>query len=114
MTTWPRVQVASGAKAVAWAVEEGITNGVSDTAFAPDATCTRGQIVTFLYRFRESPAVEKTESPFTDLKPGAYYEDAVAWAVANGVTNGMSPTTFAPDATCRRDQVVTFLYRSVE
>ncbi len=101
-------------KAVAWAVEQGITKGATDTTFAPDATCTRGQIVTFLYRFRESPAVEKTESPFTDLKPGAYYEDAVAWAVANGVTNGMSPTSFAPDATCRRDQVVTFLYRSVE
>ena len=101
-------------KAVAWAVEQGITKGTSETAFSPDATCTRGQIVTFLYRFKKSPAAEKAESPFTDLKPGAFYEDAVAWAVANKVTNGVSATAFAPDATCTRGQVVTFLYRAAK
>ena len=101
-------------KAVAWAVEQGITKGTSGTTFSPDATCTRGQIVTFLYRFKESPVVEKAKSPFTDLKPGAFYEDAVAWAVANKVTNGMTATTFVPDATCTRGQVVTFLYRAVK
>ena len=99
-------------KAVAWAVENRITNGTSATAFSPDKPCTRGQIVAFLYRFKESPAVEKADSPFTDLKPGAFYEDAVAWAVANKITNGMTPTTFVPDATCTRGQVVTFLYRA--
>ena len=101
-------------KAVAWAVETNITKGTSGTTFSPDDTCTRGQIVTFLYRFKESPVVEKAKSPFTDLKPGAFYEDAVAWAVANKVTNGMTDTTFAPDATCTRGQVVTFLYRAVK
>ena len=98
--------------AVAWAVENRITNGTSATAFSPDKPCTRGQIVAFLYRFKASPAVEKTDSPFTDLKPGAFYEDAVAWAVANKITNGMSATAFGPDATCTRGQVVTFLQRA--
>ncbi len=101
-------------KAVAWAVEKGITKGATDTTFAPDATCTRGQIVTFLYRFKDSPAVEKANSPFTDLKPGAFYEDAIAWAVAAKVTNGMTDTTFVPDGTCLRGQVVTFLYRAMD
>ncbi len=100
-------------KAVAWAVEKGITKGTSDTTFSPDNPCNRGQIVTFLYRFKESPEVEKSESPFSDLKPGAFYETAVAWAVANKITNGMTPTTFGPDATCTRGQVVTFLYRAM-
>ena len=101
-------------KAVAWAVEKGITKGTSDTKFSPDATCTRGQIVTFLYRFKESPEVEEAENPFTDLKPGAFYEKAVAWAVASKVTNGMTATTFVPDGTCTRGQVVTFLYRAMD
>ena len=100
-------------KAVAWAVEKGITKGTSDAKFSPDDTCTRGQIVTFLYRFKESPAVEKGKSPFTDLKSGAFYEDAVSWAVENNVTKGMTDTTFAPDVTCTRGQVVTFLYRAL-
>ncbi len=99
-------------KAVAWAVEKDITKGTSDTTFSPEDTCTRGQIVTFLYRFKNSPAVEEADSPFTDLKPGAFYEDAVAWAVQNNVTKGMTDTTFVPDATCTRGQVVTFLYRA--
>ncbi len=97
--------------AVLWAVEKGITNGMTATTFNPDGPCTRGQIVTFLYRFAEKPAVPTGPSPFTDLAENAYYSAPVAWAVACGVTNGMSPTTFAPDATCNRAQVVTFLYR---
>ncbi len=100
-------------KPVAWAVEQGITKGMNDTTFAPDATCTRGQIVTFLWRFRGSPAPERAETAFTDLKPGASYEKAVAWAVENEVTNGMTDTTFVPDGTCTRAQVVTFLYRTM-
>ena len=99
-------------KAVAWAVEEGITNGKSATTFAPDDPCNRGQIVTFLWRFAGEEEPEKAETPFTDLKPGAFYEKAVAWAVENEITNGMTATTFGPDATCTRGQVVTFLYRA--
>ena len=89
-------------KAVAWAVENGITKGTSEDKFSPDATCTRGQIVTFLWRFKGSPAPKSTETPFEDLKPGAYYGDSVAWAVENNVTNGMSDISFAPDNTCTR------------
>ena len=99
-------------KAVAWAVENGITNGTSPNSFSPDAKCTRGQIVTFLWRFRGSPAPGNTDTPFTDLKPGGFYLDAVSWAVDNGITNGVSKTTFGPDDTCTRGQVVTFLYRA--
>ena len=99
-------------KAVAWAVEEGITNGTSGTTFSPDDTCTRGQIVTFLWRFKGEPEPKSTQTPFTDLKEGAFYGKAVAWAVENGITNGMTGTTFEPDGTCTRGQVVTFLYRA--
>ena len=99
--------------AVAWAVENGITNGLTETTFGPDATCTRGQIVTFLWRFKESPVSENAQSAFTDLKPNAFYLDAVAWAVENRVTNGMTDTTFCPDLTCTRAQVVTFLFRAM-
>jgi S-layer homology domain. len=99
-------------KAVAWAVEEGITKGLSDTTFGPDATCTRGQIVTFLWRFKDEPAPASTQTPFTDVNPNGYYMKAVAWAVEKGVTKGLSDTTFGPDATCTRGQVVTFLYRA--
>ena len=99
-------------KAVAWAVEEGITKGVTDTTFAPDDTCTRGQIVTFLWRFCGEPKPDSTETGFTDVSATAYYAKAVAWAVQDGVTKGMTETTFAPNATCTRGQVVTFLYRS--
>ena len=99
-------------KAVAWAVEEGITKGLSDTAFGPDATCTRGQIVTFLWRFKGEPAPKSTQTPFMDVNPGGYYMKAVAWAVEEGVTKGLSDTAFGPDATCTRGQVVTFLYRA--
>jgi hypothetical protein len=99
-------------KAVAWAVEEGITKGLSDTTFGPDATCTRGQIVTFLWRFKGEPAAKSTQTPFTDVNPNGFYLKAVAWAVENGITKGLSDTTFGPDATCTRGQVVTFLYRA--
>ena len=101
-------------KAVAWAVKEGITKGTSDTTFAPDATCTRAQIVTFLWRFRGEPVPKSTETPFKDLKKDAFYLNAVAWAVENEVTNGLSADRFGPDATCTRGQVVTFLYRAAE
>ncbi len=99
-------------KAVAWAVEEGITKGLSDTAFGPDATCTRGQIVTFLWRFKEEPAPKSAQTPFTDVNPDGYYMKAVAWAVEEGVTKGLGDTAFGPDTTCTRGQVVTFLYRA--
>ena len=97
-------------KAVAWAVAQGVTNGTSPTTFSPDATCTRGQIVTFLWRAAGSPE-PAGPAAFSDVKPDAYYAKAVAWAVAQGITNGMTASTFAPDATCTRAQVVTFLCR---
>ena len=100
-------------KAVAWAVEKGITNGVSETTFAPDATCTRGQIVTFLWRFKQSPEPNNADTAFTDVDVGAYYAKAVAWAVEEGITKGMTETTFVPASTCTRGQVVTFLFRAM-
>ena len=100
-------------KAVAWAVENGITKGTTDTTFAPQATCTRGQIVTFLWRAAGSPEPKKAGTVFTDVPEKAFYAKAVAWAVENGITKGMTDTTFAPDLTCSRGQVVTFLYRAV-
>ena len=99
-------------KAVLWAVEKGITKGTSADKFSPDATCTRAQIVTFLYRAEGTPEIAKKSKPFHDVGEGQYYADAVAWAVENGVTTGKSPETFAPDATCTRAEVVTFLYRA--
>ena len=101
-------------KAVLWAVENNITSGTSATTFSPNSTCTRAQIVTFLWRFEGSPAPKTTNNPFTDVKPGSYYEKAVLWASETGVTAGTSATTFSPDATCTRAQVVTFLYRDIE
>ena len=101
-------------KAVAWAVENDITSGTSKTTFSPDGKCTRGQIVTFLWRFKGKPAPQNAATPFKDLKKGGYYLDAVAWAVENNITNGLSKTAFGPDATCTRGQVVTFLYRAME
>ena len=100
------------ADAVKWAVDKGITNGLSDTMFGPYESCTRAQIVTFLWRAAGSPE-PKTASSFTDVSASAYYAKAVAWAVENGITNGMTETTFAPDATCTRGQSVTFLYRAL-
>ena len=100
------------AKAVAWAVENGITNGMTATMFAPDATCTRGQSVTFLYRALKGTA--SGSANFTDVKSDAFYADAINWAVANNVTNGTSNTTFSPNADCTRAEIVTFLYRAYQ
>lgn len=100
------------ADAVKWAVDKGITNGLSDTMFGPYESCTRAQIVTFLWRAVGSPE-PKTASSFTDVPASAYYAKAVAWAVENGITNGMTEMTFAPDATCTRGQSVTFLHRAL-
>ena len=96
--------------AVLWAVENGITKGTSDTTFTPNMTCTRAQIVAFLWRSEKSPAAG-TANPFTDVKPDAYYADAVLWAVKENITKGTTNTTFSPDADCTRAQIVTFLYR---
>lgn len=98
---------------VKWAVKSGVTNGLSDTMFGPYESCTRAQIVTFLWRAAGSPE-PKTASSFTDVPANAYYAKAVAWAVENGITNGMTATTFAPGATCTRGQSVTFLYRALK
>lgn len=98
--------------AVLWAVENGITKGTSDTMFSPDATCSRAQIVTFLWRSQKSPAAG-TANPFTDVKASAYYADAVLWAVKEDVTKGTTSTTFSPDANCTRAQIVTFIWRAL-
>ena len=98
--------------AVKWAVNKGVTNGVSETLFGPDQACTRAQIVTFLWRAAGSPE-PKSGSSFTDVAADAYYAKAVAWAVENGITKGTSETTFHPDETCTRAQGVTFLYRAL-
>ncbi len=97
--------------AVLWAVANGITAGTGEGVFDPDAVCTRAQIVTFLYRYADSPATEG-ENAFADVESGAYYENAVVWAVGNGVTNGTGDSTFSPENACTRAQVVTFLYRA--
>ena len=97
--------------AVKWAAETGVTTGVGDGLFAPEWVCTRGQIVTFLWRASGSPAPKATELPFTDVAADAYYAQAVLWAVENGITNGTSETTFSPDQTCTRAHAVAFLYR---
>ena len=99
--------------AVLWAVENGITKGTSDTMFSPDATCTRAQIVTFLWRANGSPAVSGN-SAFTDVASDAYYAAAVTWAEKNGVTGGIGGGLFGSDNNCTRAQIVTFLYRSVK
>ena len=100
------------ADAVRWAVSKGITSGTSATTFAPDMTVTRAQTVTFLYRAAGTPAV--SGGSFADVDANAYYADAVAWAVAEGITSGTSATTFSPDAACTRGQIVTFLYRDAQ
>ena len=103
------------AEPVAWAAENGITNGTSATKFSPDQTCTRGQIVTFLYRYDQKfnpeaqPASGSTS--FRDVSPAAYYGAPVTWAVKNGITKGISSVLFAPLQSCNRIQAVTFLFR---
>ena len=99
-------------EAVMWAVENGVTTGISASRFDPDGICTRAQAVTFLWRAAGSPNPETRTMPFTDVPAGSYYYDAVLWAVENGITKGTSDTTFSPDATCSRAQIVAFLWRS--
>ena len=99
------------AKAVQWAVEQEITNGTGGGLFSPESPCTRAQVVTFLWRSAGRPDVEPRQLPFTDLQADAYYMQAVIWAINEGVTNGTSLTTFSPENTCSRGQIVTFLYR---
>ena len=122
-------------KAVQWAQEKGITDGISSDLFGPKQPCTRSQIVTFLWRAAGSPEPKGTAAGMTDVVPDSYYAKAVAWAVengittgtaegtfspdatctraqANGVTTGTSETTFSPDNDCTRAQIVTFLYRA--
>ena len=109
------VDVATGSyyeDAVDWAVENGITKGTDDTHFSPDGICTRAQAVTFLWRTAGSPASKTSAMPFTDVPVGSYYYDAVLWAVENGITKGTSDTTFSPNMTCSRAQIVAFLWRS--
>lgn len=109
----PFTDVPSGSyyeDAVIWAVSNGITSGTTETTFSPDTSCTRAQILTFMWRAAGSPKATGS-NPFTDVSADAYYYDAVLWAVENGITSGTSATTFEPDATVTRGQTVTFLYR---
>ena len=99
-------------KAMLWAVETGVTSGISSTKFAPDEDCTRGQVVTFLHRAAGKPAPTQTSHNFTDVKSSAFYYKAMLWAVENKITVGVTKTTFKPEDTCTRGQVVIFLYRS--
>ena len=113
----PFVDVAEGAyyyDAVLWALNHDpqITNGTDLTHFSPDKTCTRAQVVTFLWRANGCPEPTKTSNHFTDVKADEYYYKAVLWAVEKNITNGTSPTTFSPDKGCTRAQVVTFLWRA--
>lgn len=98
--------------AVQWAVEKGITAGTSANTFSPNASCTRAQMVTFLWRAAGSPASKSTTNPFKDISSSDYYYDAVLWAVENGITTGTGADTFAPSTTVTRGQTVTFLYRA--
>lgn len=115
-TTHSFTDIQAGAyyyKAVLWAVEKGITTGMTATTFAPDKTCTRGQAVTFLWRAQNKPTPTTTENPFTDVAESDYFYAPVLWASENGITTGTSATTFAPAKTCTRAQIVTFLYRAM-
>ena len=96
-----------------WAVENGITKGISDDQFAPNKQCSRAEVVTFLWRAVGSPEADNQTHPFTDVTAGSFYYQAMLWAVENKVTEGVSATTFAPKGICNRGQTVTFLYRAV-
>ncbi|MBS7299118.1 MAG: S-layer homology domain-containing protein [Eubacteriales bacterium] len=100
-------------KPVKWAFGSKITGGTSNTTFSPDESCTRAQVVTFLWRTAGQQKASVNSNPFTDVKADSYYYDAVLWAVENGITGGTSATTFSPDSDCTRAQVVTFLYRFI-
>ena len=99
-------------KAVLWALENGITAGMDETHFGPMEFCNRAQVVTFLYRTMGQPEVTAGENPFIDVESGSFYELSVLWAVGQGITNGLSETTFGPNEICNRAQIVTFLYRT--
>ena len=99
-------------KPVLWALENGITSGMDATHFGPTSYCNRAQVVTFLYRTMGNPDVGATANPFTDVAAGSFYEKPVLWAVENGVTAGLSATSFGPNSICNRAQIVTFLYRA--
>ena len=99
-------------KAVLWAVEQNITTGVTDSTFEPDSGCTRGQAVTFLWRAENSPAASGS-GKFIDVPADAYYTTAVAWAVRENITTGVTDTVFGPDNSCTRGNIVTFLYRDL-
>ena len=99
--------------AVLWAVEQGITTGTGKGKFSPDSTCTRGQVATFLWRAQGKPETAGGDNPFADVAEDAYYYTAVLWAVEHGITSGIGKGKFAPDNTCTRGQIVTFLYRSM-
>lgn len=101
-------------EAVKWAAEMGITSGTSETTFSPHASCTRAQMVTFLWRAAGTPEPADSETSFGDVDKEAYYYKALLWAVENGITSGTSATTFSPDAVCTRGQMAMFLYRSAE
>ena len=100
-------------ESIAWCYKEGITSGTSATTFSPDAPCTRAQAVSFLWRAAGRPTPTSSQMAFTDVAPDSYYRTAVLWAVENKITSGTSATTFSPDATCTRGQIVTFLYRAM-
>ena len=114
-TVNPFVDVPAGSfyyDAVLWAVEKGVTTGTSATTFEPDGSCTRAQAVTFLWRVAGCPVPKSAAMPFTDVKAGSFYYDAVLWAVENGITNGTSETTFEPEGICTRAQIVTLIWRA--
>ena len=94
-----------------WAVSKGITNGLTDTVFAPHQACTRAQAVTFLWRSMGAPAPASADNNFADVAENAYYRDAVLWAVENGLTNGTTANAFSPNQTVTRAQFMTFLWR---
>ena len=100
-------------RAVLWAVEKGITNGLDDAHFGPFAYCNRAQVVTFLHRAMGNPPVKNVENPFADVPTGQWFADSVLWAVQEGITNGLSANSFGPDVICNRAQIVTFLYRAM-
>ena len=102
-------------KAVLWAAEKGITDGITPDTFKPEGTCTRGQVVTFLWRFKDKPAPSSATSPFSDVQNSKnFYYTAVLWASENNITSGVTPTIFRPSGICNRGQIVTFLYRCMK
>ena len=116
ITDCPFVDVKPGKyyyDAMLWALETGVTSGKDDTHFAPNETCTRGQVVTFIWNAMGKPEPTITDCPFVDTKPGKYYYNAMLWALENGVTSGTDATHFSPNQTCTRGQVVTFLYNTL-